>query len=206
MRRKIKLPKRFTGSSPGLLRPQDWNEMHAALEGMLAELGDLTPKSGSDIGVRQSAGGWVSFLKRRGGGVSGFRSAFCRVYQSGTDWMLLGGTVTGGAGNETIAAVTLGTVGTEPADGIFQWIAASVTGLVEDAVLLPGGDLTAAVPGSGASLPANTIPTASSPAGTLYISLGSWLGGKFIPAACGNIQVAHCPGTLSNYRTTEAPW
>lgn len=113
---------------------------------------------------------------------------------------LLGGVVSGGEGNVTIADVTLATVGSEPADGTFLWLTISFTANTEDGVLLPGGDVTAATTGSGTTLPDNTTPTAAAPAGTLYVSLGSWSQGSFNPSACGDVLVSHCPGSLSSSR------
>jgi hypothetical protein len=136
---------------------------------------------------------------RRGGGGSA-TGPFCKVYQEDTSWKLLGGTVTGGAGVETVAAITIGTIGTEPADGTFYWLVANVTANEEDGVLLPGCELTSVTTGSGTTVPSNTIPTAASTNGVLHISLGEWMDGKFTPAGCGNIQVSHCPGTLSYAR------
>lgn len=128
---------------------------------------------------------------------------FCKVYRDETEWKLLGGTVTCGAGTETIADITIGEFGEEiepPADGKFYWLACDITANEEDDVLLPGGTLNSAVPGSGASLPNNTIPEIGSLSGQIHISLGSWSGGVFIPAGCGNIAVSHCPGSLTSSR------
>jgi hypothetical protein len=128
---------------------------------------------------------------------------FCKKYTSEGEILLLGGTVTGGSGNITVPDLSLATVGEEPVDGTHHWLEVSITAIVEDDVLLPGGDVTAATDGSGTTLPDNTIPTYSSAAGTLYISLGSWALGKFTPAGCGNIQVSHCPGSLTYSRAGE---
>jgi hypothetical protein len=125
---------------------------------------------------------------------------FCRVFQSEGAWMLTGGTVTGGTGNVTVPDIDLGDVGSEPADGTFFWLVCSGDAITEDDVLLPGFDLATATVGSGTSLPSNTIPTAAAPAGVLHVSLGSWSAGKFVPAGCGNLQISHCPGTLSYSR------
>jgi len=138
---------------------------------------------------------------KRGKGQAGTNGPFCKVYQEDESWKLLGGTVTGGAGVETAAAITIGTIGTEPADGTFYWLVANVTANEEDGVLLPGCELTSVTTGSGTSVPSNTIPTAASTTGVLHISLGEWMLGKFTPSGCGNIQVNHCPGTLSHTRT-----
>jgi hypothetical protein len=125
---------------------------------------------------------------------------FCKVYQDAPNWKLLGGTVTGGSGNVVVADINLGTISSPPANGTFYWLVCSGTAVVEDGVLLPGFTLSTVTVASGASIPSNTIPTAAASTGLLRISLGSWSNGVFVPAGCGNIQVNHCPGTLSYSR------
>jgi hypothetical protein len=121
---------------------------------------------------------------------------FCKVYRTETEWKLLGGNVTGSEGAVTLADVTIGTIGSEPADGTFYWLACDVTGNEEDDVLLPGCELTAATPGNGTSLPSSTVPTVGALSGQIHVSLGEWMSGVFTPAGCGDIQIGHCPGTL----------
>lgn len=125
---------------------------------------------------------------------------FCKVYRDEKKWKLLGGTVTCGAGTETIADIAIGTIASPPADGTFYWLACNVSANEEDDVLLPGGELTAVTIASGNTLPNNTIPEVGSLSGQVHISLGQWMNEKFIPAGCGNIQISHCPGTLSAIR------
>jgi hypothetical protein len=200
----FKLPRKFGGSEPGLLDPKDWNTMVESIAALKKEIEQLRPASGPDIGFRQSAGGFVAFLKRRGGGGGGGSGAsngpFCKKYKSDGSHFLLGGTASGGSGNITVPDITLGTVGSEPADGIHHWLQITFEAYVEDDVLLPGGDVTAATPGSGVSLPDNVMPTLDEPTGTLYVSLGSWSQGAFQPSACGNIYVSHCLGSLTHTR------
>jgi hypothetical protein len=64
--RKITLPKKASGSAPGLVSPANWNRMVEALAALLAQTLENLPQSGADIGIRKSAGGWVPYLKRRG--------------------------------------------------------------------------------------------------------------------------------------------
>ena len=125
---------------------------------------------------------------------------FCKVYEDAPNWKLTGGTVTGGSGNVVVGDINLGTISSPPANGTFHWLVCSGTAVVEDDVLLPGFTLSTVTVASGTSIPSNTIPTAAAPAGVLRISLGSWSNGVFVPAGCGNIQVSHCPGTLSYSR------
>lgn len=146
----------------------------------------------------------VEVLARRGGddeAVAGSTGPFCKVFQEDGLWKLLGGTVTGGTGNQTAADIPVGTIGSEALqDGQHYWVKADVTAVTEDGVLLPGANLTSATVGNGTSLPANDIPTAASETGHIYISLGSWSGDIFNPSGCGNIQISHCPGNLSYAR------
>jgi hypothetical protein len=125
---------------------------------------------------------------------------FGNTYVSEGSVELRGGTVMGGEGTVTVDDETIGTVGSEPADGTHVWLEIGFTATVEDDVLLPGGDVTTATIGSGTTVPSNTVPTASSPTGTLYVDLGDWLNGAFRPAGCGNLQIFHCPGSLSYTR------
>jgi len=125
---------------------------------------------------------------------------FCKVYQDFPNWKLLGGTVTGGGETETIDEITIGSIQSPPDDGTFYWLTIDVTANAEDDVLLPGCELTSATTGSGTKVPSNTIPEVGSLSGQIYISLGEWMGGVFVPAGCGNIQIFHCPGTLSYSR------
>jgi hypothetical protein len=139
----------------------------------------------------------VLMLSAEQAGTMGIYGSFCNVFRFDDKWWLTGGTVTAGDANEEIDDIHLGNVGSEPDDGTWFWIEASGTATTEDGLLLPGFDLTSATVGSGDSFPTgNTIPTVSSPSGSLQISLGSWSNGVFVPAGCGNIQIFHCPGTL----------
>jgi len=125
---------------------------------------------------------------------------FCKKYLSGGFYYLLGGQVTGGAGNVAVPDIELAEGGSEPADGTHHWLVVAFTAYVEDDVLLPGGDVTAVTEGSGSTIPDNIIPTAIDPEGTLHVSLGSWSQGKFEVAGCGNIQIGHCLGSLTYSR------
>jgi len=122
---------------------------------------------------------------------------FCYVFQLEGQWMLYGGTVTAGEGNEVVADIDLGEIGAEPAEGTYFWLVCEGEAVTEDDVLLGGINLTSVTTGSGLTLPDNTIPTAADPTGILHVALGSWSQGRFIPADCGNIQISHCPGNLS---------
>lgn len=158
---------------------------------------------GTGLAETQTPQGRILSLENIGiaGGAAAGGGAFCNIYELEGQWMLTGGTVTGGEGNETIPDIDLGEIGAEPDDGTHFWLVCTGTAPTEDDVLLPGIDLTSASVASGASFPGtNTLPTVAAPSGTLHISLGSWSGGAFIPSGCGNIQLTHCPGTLSHMR------
>ena len=137
---------------------------------------------------------------KKAGGTAVTEGPFCKVYKDDPNWKLTGGSVIGGSGNIAVPDNNLGTISSPPADGTFYWLVCSGTAVVEDSVLLPGFTLSTVTVASGTSIPSNTIPTAAAPSGVLRISLGSWSNGKFIPAGCGNIQIFHCPGTLSYAR------
>lgn len=158
--------------------------------------------AGPGIQVSGTPQGRIFTATAQGGGVEAAETTgpFCKTFRDGGSWRLLGGTVTGGDGNETIAEINLGSVASPPADGTFHWLRVSLRAEEEDGVLLPGGELTGARDGSGRSLPSNSMPTVSSTNGVIYISLGQWNNGIFEPAGCGNIQVRHCPGTISYTR------
>jgi|688.fasta_scaffold116105_3 hypothetical protein len=210
--RKITLPKKATGAAPGLVSPAQWNRVVEALAALLAQTLENSPQSGADIGIRKSAGGWVPYLKRRGGRSSASTDGpFCKVYKDyeEEEWKLIGGTVTAGGGTETIADITIGEFGDEtapPADGTFYWLACVVDANEEDDVLLPGGTLTAVTVDSGETLPDNIIPEVGAIEGTIHIALGEWMNGKFIPAGCGNLQISHCPGSLTYMRGIYYPF
>jgi len=123
-------------------------------------------------------------------------SAFFRVYQDSGNWMLQGGQVAGGnGGNEDVADITIGTVGSEPSDGTHYWLEITGDGEVDAGVLLPGFEVTAVTTGSGSSLPANTLPTAASHTSKkFYLLLGTWNNNEFAPSQIGNVIVGYCPG------------
>lgn len=121
--------------------------------------------------------------------------AFFRVFQDSGDWMLQGGQVMGGAGNEVLGAITLATVGSEPADGTNHWLEITGDGVTDSGILLAGFDITAATDGSGSAMPANTLPTASTATGRkVYVLLGTWEDEVFSPSQSGNVGVTFCPG------------
>jgi hypothetical protein len=124
--------------------------------------------------------------------------AFYGLFVEGGDTFLQGGTVTAGDGTEVVDAFEVlsggSPVGT---DGQHLVIRATLNGVVEDAVLLPGCNLTAvSTPSAETTVSDNTLPTAAASTGKYcYISLGVFTATAFLPARIGNIQIGFCPGT-----------
>lgn len=152
--------------------------------------------AGEGIQESQSPQGRIFTSTAKPGAGGEAPGAFCKVYQDQGSWMLLGGTVSAGTGTETIIAVTIGTVGSEPDSGTFYWLEANVTAIEDEGVLMPGCDLGSVSTGSGTTFPDNDIPTVASTSGTIHIPLGAWMGGVFTPFGCGVIFIGHCPGSL----------
>lgn len=129
--------------------------------------------------------------------------AFYGQYVNSTtgDTYLQGGTVTGGDGTETIDDIKIidsGTGDPTHAAGQHMYIEATGNGVVSDGVLLPGWNLTNATVGYGATVPDNTLPTASSSSGKkCYVDLGVFTAEAFFPAQVGNVQISFCPGNYS---------
>lgn len=122
-------------------------------------------------------------------------AAFWRVYTSGTKWMLQGGQVSGGAGNESVSDIDLGTVGSEPADGRMFWVQVTGNGDLRGGILYGGFTVTSAVAGSGTSLPTGSVPTVTTAAARkFYLMLGTWSGGAFQPSTSGHLMLGYCPG------------
>lgn len=125
-----------------------------------------------------------------------FGEFFQKVVGESRRWFIRGGVVTGGTGNITIADTDIGSVDPPPSEGERVWLEASITGVTEDDVLLPGGNLTVATIEHGSAIPDNILPTAGDPLGTLYVDLGEWHASEWRRSGCGNFQISHCPGSL----------
>lgn len=111
-------------------------------------------------------------------------------------WFVRGGVVTGGTGNITVEDTDVGTVDPPPAENDRAWLQIAITGVTEDDVLLPGGNVTAVTIEHGSTIPDNVLPTAADPDGTLHLDLGEWSQGRWRSSGCGNFQISHCPGSL----------
>lgn len=123
--------------------------------------------------------------------------AFAAVFKASSKWYLQGGQVSGSDSNESISAIELGNVGSEPSDGSEIWLKIQGTAVLTDGVLVPDFDLTSVnVVTAGAD---NTAPTISSTSGTTYYRLGVWFDSVFRPdrLSGGKITVIFCvPSTF----------
>lgn len=130
-------------------------------------------------------------------GVAG--AFFTLIHQDG-DTYLQGGTVTGGSGVDTAANIKVVDSSTGPthAEGHHMWIEATGDGVTEDGVLLPGFDLSSASIGYGATVPANTLPTAAAATGKkCHVDLGVFTATSFSPSGSGNVEIHFCPGSYT---------
>lgn len=144
------------------------------------------------LGIRQGSEDAVA---------AGQTGAFCGVYKENGNWMLSGGVVSSGDGNNVVVDdIDIGNVGSEPPDGRMVWLNVSFTANISDGWLLPSGRVTAANDNQGAVLPDNIAPTAATTSGRCIIPLGIWNDEKFTPYGCGNVLVAHCFGALTYSR------
>lgn len=157
--------------------------------------------AGPNIRENQTPQGRVFTGMAAGDSGSYAPNAFYRVYTDGADpehaW-LQGGQVTGGDGNENVADIDLGEVGTH-ADGPL-WLEVTGNGIEVDGLLYGGFNVTGAATTTATS-PANTIPTVGSSTGKkFHLLLGRWLDGAFTAAAGGNLNVGFCGGAYSPSR------
>lgn len=82
------------------------------------------------------------------------------------------------------------------------WLQIDIVANIEEGLLLPGiASSTAPTWETGSTYPSQTIPEAPGAEGTAIIPVGRIIveGGVpiIISQLCGNVQVTHCPGTLS---------
>lgn len=190
----------FPGTDPEIsltAQPGDWFASNTGTYpiGLLSH-GSVAP--GSDEPV-------IGLVKiGHGGAVPIASGPFCKLLRDmeaePPEWKLLGGVVSGGSGVITVPDISLAPIGEEPEDGTHNWLQVSFTALVEDEVLLPGGEVAAVEAGQGTTIPDYVIPTSGEPSGVICVSLGSWSQGKFYQAGCGNMQIFHCPGSLTYAR------
>ena len=145
-------------------------------------------------------GGPIDPLDANGPSAGAF---FTQYTDESGDTYLQGGTVSGGTGNISVADILI-------CDHVTGWIgtagqhlvqAFSGTGVIEDGVILPGFNVSAAptpYPGTPGS---TTLPTASDAGGDGEISLGIFTAAGFNAANVGNIQISFCPGSFTITRS-----
>lgn len=161
--------------------------------------------SGAAYGSYAKIEAGVSYTERRmlTGATVIEAGAFYGQYVEPTsgDTFLQGGTVSGGTGNKTkddIKIIDSGTGDPVHAAGQHMYIEATGNGVTADGVLLPGWNLSTATIGYGATVPDNTLPTASSAnSKKCYVDLGVFTADAFLPAQAGNVQISFCPGSYT---------
>ena len=190
-----KLP-RSGGAETVFISGATWDTLVDTLEALE---GVFSPE---DFDVRQGKDGkQVKMKPGKGGGTVVQTGAFCRVFQDNGNWMLSGGVVSSGDGNnEVIDDIGIGNVGSEPADGRIIWLNVSFMANISEGWLLPSGEVTSATDNNGSVLPGNIAPTKTTPSGRCIVPLGIWNNEKFTPYGCGNVLVAHCFGALTYSR------
>lgn len=108
---------------------------------------------------------------------------------------LVGGSVVGGGDTITVDDIELDDLD----NGDHLWIRVSYRAKTTDGVLMPGGDILGYGVDHGSTVPGNGTPTAASPTQNVYIDLGSWTDGHFVPASPGNRTIRHCLGSLYSF-------
>jgi hypothetical protein len=101
----------------------------------------------------------------------------------------------GGTGNFTIADIQIinADTGVLRVAGTHMVLGVTGNGYVVDSVLMSGFTATASAI-AYVAIPANTVPTYSSPDGkTCYVNLGVFTEDGFQPSQSGNISVGFCP-------------
>jgi hypothetical protein len=159
--------------------------------------GEFKPSAAGDTVGGYDVPQTIFATPEAGTGASG---AFFTLIVTDGDTYLQGGTVTAGSGTETAANIKVVDADTGPLHtaGHHMWIESTGNGITSDGVLLPGFDLTAATIGYGASVPANTVPTAASATGKkCYIDLGVFTDTSFSPSGAGNVEIHFCPGSYT---------
>jgi hypothetical protein len=126
--------------------------------------------------------------------------AFYGMYVDGSgDTYLQGGSVVGSLGGSvTLADKKIIDHATGPifSDGHLLALYCTCHGHEADGVLLPGLTVNSVVYNSGAitSLPANALPTADNTAADLYLELGRFAAGVFMPSGLGSFFAGFCVG------------
>jgi hypothetical protein len=197
------------------LAPTDFLEMQRMLRALPVRWVSDQERTGDRIGAKDypsAAGDTVggldgpqTVLDPSAGGGSLEGAFYTLAVGSGGHTYLQGGTVKGAAAStRTLAAIKVIDASSGPVAtaGHHLWIEATVSGIVADGLLLGGVTVTNATTSTGASVPADTAPTAAAATGKkCYISLGAFTGSGFMPANVGNVQISFCPP--STYTVTR---
>lgn len=130
------------------------------------------------------------------------QGAFVRMYVDAFgNTYLQCGTVTGGhGGSASIADIQVIDASSGPvaADGQILYLQANCTATVADGVMLPGCVLNSATTGTGSTVPPNHSFTTTALTGDIYLEIGRWAGGRFLPSGpAGNLYADGCIGSFS---------
>lgn len=124
--------------------------------------------------------------------------AFWGLYKNADGHTFLqGGTCAAGEGSETFADLKVidATDGPTYSPGTLMVLRATVRGYAPDGILLGGLTLTGSGISANASLPNDSLPTATSVSGkTFHHELGRWTDNGFSPSQPGNRRLSFCPG------------
>jgi hypothetical protein len=188
----FKLPKPASGGDLLTWASAAWEAMRRSV-----------PIAGPGIRISSTSSGTVisAEIRKSQAVAPRIEGPFCGVYKQADTWMLTGGIVSSSGGSVTVPDITLGDTDPVPDDGTRTWFVCTGEAVTEDGLPMPGFDLASAVPDTGAELPSpNITPTSPDFEGVIYIPLGLWSNGSFVPSGCGDIIVTHCPGSLSWHR------
>ena len=189
-------------------------------EALQKQIQALVPQSSSDIGINYSPNGFSAHLKRRGAGSSVIvPTQFCPFGvivkvpdTSPTQKQIQGGVVHCGETNYTVGNYD---IDLESAVDTLLWHKVDFNAATDDdnQVFLPGIENATGISTwqTGSSYPDASLPSSpDSPAASVIVPIGHLIvtipdGAErgiavFYPAACGNITITHCIGTVGYTR------
>jgi len=136
-----------------------------------------------------------------GGGMSELQGAFYSMYQKDGDTYLMGGSVAGGngGGGSVEDKKVIRKADTTPYSkaGKVLYLEVRCKATVEDAIMLPGCEVTAFSLKEGNNVPPNHTFSVTYEEGNLYYEIGRWTETKFLPSGVGNILASGCIGNFS---------
>jgi len=137
----------------------------------------------------------------QGGGEAELQGAFYSMYQEDGDTYLMGGSVAGGngGGGSVEDKKVINSADTTPyvKAGKVLYLEVSCKATVEDAIMLPGCEVTAFSLKEGNNVPPNHTFSVAFKEGNLYYEIGRWTATKFFPSGVGNILASGCIGNFS---------